>query len=73
MQQPAAARAVPFAVGIVVLIAGSLQFTAWKRRHLACFREARGRMLSTDAGTAWRHGVRLECCHARTTGVVRHQ
>jgi hypothetical protein len=29
MQQPALARAVPIAVGVVVLIAGSLRFTAW--------------------------------------------
>jgi len=35
MQQPALARAVPIAVGVVVLIAGFLQFTAWKARHLA--------------------------------------
>src|SRR5437660_8367430 len=31
----ALARAVPIAVGVVVLIAGSLQLTAWKARHLA--------------------------------------
>jgi predicted metal-binding membrane protein len=36
MHQPALARAVPIAVGGVVLIAGALQFTAWKARHLAC-------------------------------------
>jgi predicted metal-binding membrane protein len=69
MQQPALARAVPIAIGVVVLIAGSLQFTAWKARHLACCREAvgRGRTLRADAGTAWRHGFRLglhctRCC-----------
>ena len=69
MQQPALARAVPIAVGVVVLIAGSLQLTAWKARHLACCREApgRGRTLPADAGTAWRHGLRLglhcsQCC-----------
>jgi predicted metal-binding membrane protein len=67
MQQPALARAVPIAAGVAVLIAGSLQFTAWKARHLACCREApgRGRTLSADAGTAWRHGLRLglHCSH----------
>jgi len=67
MQQPALARAVPFAVGVVVLMAGSLQFTAWKAHHLACCRAApeRGRMLPADAGTAWRHGLRLglHCSH----------
>ena len=61
MQQPALARAVPLAVGIVILIAGCLQFTAWKSRHLTCCRElpGRGRTLPADAGTAWRHGLRL--------------
>src|SRR6266704_2106842 len=54
-------------VGVVVLIAGSLQLTAWKARRLACYREApgRGRTLPADAGTAWRHGLRLglHCTH----------
>jgi predicted metal-binding membrane protein len=69
MQQPALARAVPIAVGAVVLIAGFLQFTAWKARHLECCREApgRGSTLPADALTAWRHGLRLglhcsQCC-----------
>jgi predicted metal-binding membrane protein len=69
MQMPALARAVPIAVGVVVLIAGALQLTAWKAHHLAYCREApgRGRMLSAEAGTAWRHGLRLglhcaRCC-----------
>ncbi|CAB3790128.1 DUF2182 domain-containing protein [Pararobbsia alpina] len=61
MQLPTLARAVPIAVGGVVLIAGALQFTPWKAHHLACCREApgRGRTLPADAGTAWRHGLRL--------------
>src|SRR3989449_2679591 len=69
LQQPAVARAVPIAVGVVVLMAGSLQLAAWKARHLACCREApaRGRTLPADAGTALRHGLRLglhcsRCC-----------
>jgi len=33
MQLPALARAVPIAVGVVVLSAGALQFTAWKAHH----------------------------------------
>jgi hypothetical protein len=46
---------------VVVLIAGALEFTAWKAHHLACCRKApgRGRKLPADAGTAWRHGLRL--------------
>jgi predicted metal-binding membrane protein len=73
MQLPALARAVPIAVGGVVLIAGALQFTAWKARHLACCREApgHGRRLPSDAGTAWRYGLRLGlhcayCCAGPT-------
>jgi predicted metal-binding membrane protein len=69
MQQPGLSRAVPLAVGAVMLIAGALQFTAWKKRQLACCREApeRGRTLPADAGTSWRHGLRLglhcsQCC-----------
>lgn len=69
MQQPALARAVPIAVGVVVLVAGLLQLTAWKARQLACCREAPGcgRTLPADAGTAWRHGLHLglhcsTCC-----------
>jgi predicted metal-binding membrane protein len=73
IQLPALARAVPIAVGVVVLIAGGLQFTAWKAHRLACCREApgRGRTLPADAGTAWRHGLRLGlhcgyCCAGLT-------
>ena len=67
MERPALARAVPSAVGMIVLIAGVLQFTAWKTRQLACCREAPGRAFSPDVGTAWRHGLRLglecsRCC-----------
>lgn len=69
MEQPAVARAAPIAVGVVVLTAGLLQFTAWKVRQLACCRDAavRGGELAADAGTAWRHGLRLglvcaPCC-----------
>jgi len=68
MQLPALARGVPIAIGVLVLIAGSLQLTAWKMRHLACCREVPGRCrLPAHAGTAWRHGLRLglhcgQCC-----------
>jgi predicted metal-binding membrane protein len=69
MRQPALARAVPVVLGGVVLGAGLLQFTAWKARHLACCRGEHGGCgpLAADAGTAWRHGVRLglhcaQCC-----------
>ena len=76
MQRPALARAVPIAVGAVVLIAGALQFTRWKAHHLVCCREApaRGRALPADAGTAWRHGLRLglhcSCCCAGPMAIL---
>jgi predicted metal-binding membrane protein len=69
MQQAQFARAVPAVVGVVVLIVGFLQLTAWKARQLSCCREARGgcRTLSADASTAWRQGLSLglqcsRCC-----------
>jgi predicted metal-binding membrane protein len=69
MRQPAVARAVPIAAGVVVVLAGLFQLTAWKARHLACCREmpGTGRTLAADAGAAWRHGLRLglhcsQCC-----------
>ena len=67
MRLPSLSRAVPLAVSAVILIAGALQFTRWKTQRLACCREASGcgRTLPVNAGTAWRHGVRLgvDCAH----------
>jgi predicted metal-binding membrane protein len=40
MQLPGLSRAVPVAIGAVVLIAGLLQFTRWKVQQLACCRQA---------------------------------
>jgi predicted metal-binding membrane protein len=39
MREPAVSRAVPFLVGVTVLLAGALQFTPWKARQLACCRD----------------------------------
>jgi predicted metal-binding membrane protein len=82
MQQPALAGAVPIEVGVIVLIAGGLQFTRWKARQLACCRELAGCActLPADANGAWRYGLRLGlrcsyCCTGLTaillvTGVM---
>jgi predicted metal-binding membrane protein len=61
MQLPELSRLVPIAVGAVVVIAGSLQFTTWKSRQLRCFREPTesNHLLPTEAVTALRHGLRL--------------
>jgi predicted metal-binding membrane protein len=69
MRQPLLARAVPVTIGVIVLIAGALQFTTWKARSLACYRAASvcGSRLPAGGRAAWRHGVRLglhcgHCC-----------
>jgi predicted metal-binding membrane protein len=69
MQQPALSHAVPMTIGVIVLIAGAIQLTAWKARRLACCRNPRTRRdaLPAKAGAAWRHGIRLgldcgRCC-----------
>jgi predicted metal-binding membrane protein len=74
MQSPALASVVPAAIGAIVLIAGALQFSAWKAHHLACCRGSVGccDALPADVHTAWRHGVRLglhcvHCCLGLTT------
>ena len=76
MQRPALAHAIPFLAAATVLVAGLVQFSAWKARRLACCRmtPGHGRAARADAGTAWRHGVRLgfECirCCANHTAVL---
>ncbi|WP_119421166.1 DUF2182 domain-containing protein [Desertibaculum subflavum] len=69
MQVPTLAGAVPYVVGIVVLLAGVLQFAAWKARCLAecSAAPACDRSLRATPGGAWRHGVKLglqcsSCC-----------
>jgi predicted metal-binding membrane protein len=69
MQHPALSRAVPIAIGVVVLIAGAFQFTSWKTRHLTCCRETpeHGHALPAHTRSAWRYGLRLgvhcgHCC-----------
>jgi predicted metal-binding membrane protein len=74
MQLPLLARAVPGAIGAIVLISGVLQFSAWKAHHLACCRGTPdgGEALRADGRMAWRHGLRLglhcvHCCLGLTT------
>ncbi|HEY9132319.1 MAG TPA: DUF2182 domain-containing protein [Dyella sp.] len=51
--------------GLAVSIAGALQFTAWKARHLACCRGIPA-PASSEVGVAFRHGLRMgmHCCCA---------
>jgi predicted metal-binding membrane protein len=39
LRWPVAARCMPLATGVALLVAGGLQLTAWKRVHLRCCRE----------------------------------
>jgi predicted metal-binding membrane protein len=73
LRVPALAQAAPLAAGLIVVTAGIVQCTAWKARQLACCRgtATRDLRLATDAGTAWRHGLRLgrhcvACCASLT-------
>jgi len=73
MDFPLLARVVPAAIGATVLIAGALQFTAWKAHHLACCL-GMGECCdapTADVRTAWQHGWRLglhcvNCCFGLT-------
>jgi predicted metal-binding membrane protein len=64
---PVLARGVPVSIGVVVMLAGAMQFTSWKAQHLAWDHDTRGhgRAMSADAGAAWRHGLCLgvHCCY----------
>jgi predicted metal-binding membrane protein len=68
MREPPLARVIPIVVGAAVLIAGGLQYTGWKARHLAFCRNTLecSHTLGPDAGSALRHGLRLglHCSHS---------
>jgi predicted metal-binding membrane protein len=68
MQQPKISRVAPVVVGMVVLIAGLLQFTGWKAKQLtSCRRAGCSRLMQAGAGEAVLHGLRfgfhcIQCC-----------
>jgi predicted metal-binding membrane protein len=73
MREPALARLVPLTTGVVVLLAGVFQSSAWKARRLAACRAAPGCAggRPADAASAWRHGLALGlrcsgCCAGLT-------
>jgi predicted metal-binding membrane protein len=76
MRHPALAQAVPLLIGVVVLLGGAVQFTAWKSYHLSsCTKEPGGRHIQPgDMFAAWRHGLRLGfhcvCCSAGLTAIL---
>jgi len=66
MGSPGWAQVAPVAGGWAVLLAGMLQISRWKSRHLACCRPRSLHMGHQPAvtGAAWRYGLRLglHCC-----------
>jgi len=71
MRSPMLAQTVPVALGVLMVTAGLVQFTAWKRRQLACCRASPPRA-AANASAAWRHGLKLgrdcvRCCASLTT------
>ena len=76
MRAPEVSRIAPGIGALVVLVAGALQFSAWKARMLACCRHTVDcrRDVQPDYGAAWRHGLKLgvRCvyCCAGITAVL---
>jgi predicted metal-binding membrane protein len=76
MQQPAIARRVPLAASVVVLIAGLVQFSAFKARHLACCRDNASpddAVPVSDLGAlrfGLRFGLHCSCCCAGLMAIL---
>jgi len=65
---------VPVVAGIVMVIAGAWQFTAWKARRLACCHAAHDARQAAPS-TPWRDGLRLgihcvACCGNLMAGLL---
>jgi predicted metal-binding membrane protein len=76
-QVPGLSRLAPFAAGVLVMIAGALQFGRWKTRQLECCRAAPHSLpaLPGTARGAWWYGVRtgqdcLYCCAGLTVTLL---
>ena len=72
---PTLGPVVPVASGVVVMVAGALQFTAWKARRLACCRFAPSNASPAGTLAAWRHGLQLglrctQCCAGQTATLL---
>lgn len=62
---PALGRAAPIVTGVVVVVAGLVQLTEWKARHLAFDHRTYVGAMPVDLRAAWRHGLCLgvHCCY----------
>lgn len=59
LREPALARCFPLGAAVIVLVAGALQFGAWKSRHLAGCRDASSHDRTLVSAHPWRHGLHL--------------
>jgi predicted metal-binding membrane protein len=59
MRSPEFARFVPIVTGVVVVLAGAVQFTEWKARSLIRCCETPACQPSWDSRNAWDYGLRL--------------
>jgi predicted metal-binding membrane protein len=72
MASPGLSRAVPLAAGAVIIMAGVLQFSAWKARQLACCQLSRRASGVAGFRSAWVAGLRMgwqcvRCCAGLST------
>jgi len=75
MQHATLARRTSLLAALCVLVAGAVQFTAWKARHLSCCGSAPKRQpLTANISTAWRQGLssgfHCSCCCLNLTVIL---
>jgi predicted metal-binding membrane protein len=61
--------ALPLPTGMMLLVAGALQFTTWKAKHLGQYHAmatAGGSTVPRSAAATWRDGFRLGACCVRS-------
>jgi predicted metal-binding membrane protein len=67
MSLPALACNIPLAAGVLIVLAGAMQFTVWKRRQLDCCRNDQGHHALLPRASAWYSGLQFgiacsRCC-----------
>jgi len=73
MQLPALSRAVPIAGGLTIILAGALQFTAWKSNQLQCCRATPVSQTHDAVGAlrlGWQLGLNCIRCCAGLTAIL---
>ena len=75
MQYQMLASMVPLITGVVVILAGILQLSSWKKQQLKCCRGGHEHEALTDLSSAWRYGLSLGvscnyCCAPMTLALL---